>query len=56
MLFRSTVTPTGSLAHTGADGNTVMALTAAGLLVAGLTSVGVGYGKRRADRRAGDQA
>ncbi|MFJ2217842.1 hypothetical protein ACIOJ8_37180, partial [Streptomyces sp. NPDC087864] len=52
-----TVTPAGSLAHTGADGNTTLAATAGGLLAAGLATVGaVGYGKRRADRHSADHA
>ncbi|HBF84430.1 MAG TPA: hypothetical protein DD420_32225, partial [Streptomyces sp.] len=52
-LRADAVTPADSLAHTGAGGDTQIALAAGGLLAAGLATVGaVGYGKRRAGRRA----
>ncbi|MCZ0984427.1 hypothetical protein O1L60_47580 [Streptomyces diastatochromogenes] len=46
--------PSGSLAHTGADGNTQLGLAAGGLLSAGVAALGVaGINKRRAARGAG---
>jgi hypothetical protein len=46
--------PSGSLAHTGAEGNTQLGLAAGGLLAAGVAALGAaGISKRRAARRAG---
>ncbi|MEU1307239.1 hypothetical protein [Streptomyces shenzhenensis] len=53
LLSADTITSAGSLAHTGAGGDTQLAMAAAGLIAAGMATVGaVGYGKRRASRRA----
>jgi hypothetical protein len=42
----------GSLAHTGADGNTALGAAAGGLVAAGLAALGLaGYGKHRARRK-----